>query len=271
MPHSYEELRAAAFDVLSERYKSSWGVNQYLNFQNSLAEALEARAPNTQPKNSVYQNRATLDAADAETFLELFWNLFRQGVITLGSNSSNPNFPFCRVTELGKRLAEGENGYFVHDVSGYENRIRLEIPKINEDTLLYLKEALQAFRSDCILSATVMLGVATEHTFLILIEAITGNPKHQPTFSAVDKERGVLRKLNKFRKILDQETKNLPGPIKEDLDTYFASILTIIRNYRNESGHPSGKIISREQAFVLLQIFPQYCKKMYQLIEHYSL
>ncbi|MFL6597469.1 MAG: hypothetical protein ACJ8KF_05835, partial [Chthoniobacterales bacterium] len=33
-----------------------------------------------------------------------------------------------------------------------------------------------------------------------------------------------------------------------------------------QSGHPSGKIIDREQAYILLQLFPRYCKKMYQLI-----
>jgi hypothetical protein len=41
----------------------------------------------------------------------------------------------------------------------------------------------------------------------------------------------------------------------------FGAILAVIRNFRNESGHPSGKIIEREQAYVLLS----YCKKVYQL------
>ena len=216
MPHSYEELRAAAFDVIAERVKTQWGVTQYSSFQISVATALEAQGKQSR-QDSVYSSRPTLDPADADTFLELFWNLFRQGVITLGLNDSNPNFPFCRVTEMGKRLAEGENGYFVHDVAGYEARIRLEIPKINETTLLYLKEALQAFRSECILSATVMLGVATEHTFLLLLEAIEGNPKYQSKFAPVAKERGILRKLNKFHNILDSEIKILPGEVKEDL------------------------------------------------------
>ena len=55
--------------------------------------------------------------------------------------------------------------------------------------------------------------------------------------------------------------------MKEDLDTNFSGILSIIRNFRNQSGHPSGKIIDREQAYILLQLFPPYCKKMYQLMD----
>jgi hypothetical protein len=68
-----------------------------------------------------------LDPADAETFREIFWDLFRQGVITLGVNDANPEFPWFHLTALGKRVAEGESGYFVHDVSGYEKRITHEI------------------------------------------------------------------------------------------------------------------------------------------------
>jgi hypothetical protein len=44
----------------------------------------------------------------------------------------------------------------------------------------------------------------------------------------------------------------------------------VIRTYRNESGHPTGKIIDREQTFVLLQLFIPYIKKLHQLREHFK-
>ena len=109
--------------------------------------------------------------------------MFRQGIITLGLNDSNPEFPWFHLTALGERVVAGEDAYFVHDVSGYEKRIVKEIPKIDSVTLLYLKEALQTFRAGCVLSATVMLGVATEHTFLLLIEAIERNTSHKATLN----------------------------------------------------------------------------------------
>jgi hypothetical protein len=125
-------------------------------------------------------------------FLEVFWDLFREGIISLGLDDANPQFPWFHLTALGKRVVEGEDAYFVHDVSGYEKRILKDIPSIDPITLLYLKEALQTFRAGCVLSATVMLGVATEHTFLLLIEAIDRGMKHQATFAAVSKERTIL-------------------------------------------------------------------------------
>jgi hypothetical protein len=271
MPHSYEELRTAACDVLSGRVPATYDSDQYGHLAINVAKALLERE--SQPHRPYYADHpgeALLESEDADTFLEVFWDLFRQGVITLGLNDSNREFPFFRLTALGKRIVEGEDAYFVHDVSGYEMRIAKEIPKIDGVTLLYLKEALQSFRSGCILSATVMLGVAAEHTFLLLIETIDRSTIHQPAFASVAKERTILQKVNKFRHILEQHAKALPPEIKEDLDTHFSGILSIIRNFRNQSGHPSGKIIDREQAYVLLELFPHYCKKMYQLMDHYA-
>jgi hypothetical protein len=115
-----------------------------------------------------------------------------------------------------------------------------------------------------------MLGVATEHTFLLLLETIAQNPSHSGTFANVEKQRTILQKVNKFKKNLDQQQKQLPSDIKEDLDTNFAGILSIIRNFRNQSGHPTGKIIDREQAYILLQLFIPYCKKMYQLMDYFA-
>lgn len=211
-----------------------------------------------------------MSANDRELFLEVFWSLFREGIITLGLNDANREFPFFRVTEFGRRIIAHQQAYFFHDVSSYEALITSEIPSLDVVTLLYLKEAMQSFRTGCVLASTVMLGVATEHTFLLLIEKIDQNATHAPTFASVSQQRTILQKVNKFKNILDQELRNLPSDIREDLDTHFAGILSIIRTFRNQSGHPSGKIVDREQAYVLLQLFIPYCKKMYRLMGYYA-
>jgi hypothetical protein len=115
-----------------------------------------------------------------------------------------------------------------------------------------------------------MIGVSIEHSFLKLLDVIEANPTHQATYRNVFPEKTILRKFNKFKNILDSQIATLAPDVKEDLDTNFAGILSMIRNFRNESGHPSGKIISREQCFVLLPLFIPCCKKVYQLIDHYK-
>ena len=272
MNHSFEEIRSAAIDLLAGREQARHGLEQYQGLLTAVAEVFARREGTFARPGYVGGGMfgPELSPYDREMFLEVFWSLFREGVITLGLNDSNREFPFFRVTEFGRRIAAHDRAYFFHDVASYENLVRTEVPQIDETTVQYLKEAMQSFRAGCILAATVMLGVATEHTFLLLLEKIDRSAAHSATFASVAKERTILQKVNKFKAILDQHSRSLPQAVKEDLDTHFAGILSIIRAFRNQSGHPTGKILDREQAYVLLQLFIPYCKKMHQLMAHLS-
>ena len=114
-----------------------------------------------------------------------------------------------------------------------------------------------------------MLGEATEHTFELLLESTQENPNWAEKFSGAVNEKWALRRINKFKEVLEENIGDIPREIKEDMDTNFAGIISVIRNFRNESGHPTGKVVSREQAFVLLQLFIPYCKKLYALIDFF--
>ncbi len=265
MTHSYEEIRRVVIDLLSGRESPSYDLSQYEHLRLSVGDVFTRREGKTPDSYN-----SQLDNKDNEIFMEVFWDLFRQGIITLGVNNSNKEFPWFRVTGLGNKIIQNQSGYFFHDVSSYEEIIKSEIPTINEITLLYLKESMQAFQSGCLLSATVMLGVASEHTFTLLLESTQKNAPWKTIFSKTTEEKGALRKINKFKKILEGHIGTLPRELKEDLDTQFSGIISIIRNFRNESGHPTGKIVSREQVFVLLQLFIPYCKKLYALIEFFK-
>lgn len=267
MPHSYEELRAAALDILTDRERVYYPPNQYEHLSLGLGEVFARREGRIQPGSS----GATypLDAHDKEALLELFWDLFRQGIISLGINDNNREFPFFRLTQTGRRFATGGNAYFFHDVASYEGAIRREVPNVDDATLLYLKEAMQAFRSGCLLSATVMLGVAAEHTFMLLLERIEASATHRTTFANVFAERTLLQKFNKFRNLLEPLVRALPAEVREDLDTHLSGILSVLRTFRNNAGHPTGLVPEREQTFVLLQLVIPYMKKQYQLMQVY--
>jgi hypothetical protein len=275
MSHSYEEIRSAAVDILAGRESYGRDINQYQTLMNAVADVLEKRSGDGSGGRSrstfnSFSSSANLSRGEKSHFQEVFWDLFRQGVITLGVDDQNREFPFFRVSRYGERILQNQSTYFVHDVSSYEKRIKKEVPEIDDLTLLYLKESLQAFRSDLILSSTVMLGVATEHVFMTLLETIEQHPEASGTYRNVFTQRGILRKFNKFRNILDQNQSELDSEVKEDLDTHLSGILSVIRVFRNESGHPTGKIVEREQCYVLLNLFIPYCSKVYQLIEHFK-
>src|SRR5262249_55281257 len=109
-----------------------------------------------------------------------------------------------------------------------------------------------------------------EHTFLLMLETVENNAAHGATYRTVYDQKTILQKFNRFKNILDQNLRALPDQTKEDLDTHFAGLLSVIRTFRNQSGHPTGKILDREQAFVLLQLFIPYCRKLYQLRAYFA-
>jgi len=263
--HSYEEIRKIAIAILAGKEKVKYDPSQFEHLRVGIAEVIQKRETPSTSRDDNYGNPRLSDHDDL-FFQEVFWDLFRQGIITFGMDRMNTQFPWFRVSSYGERLLlHNQDPYFFHDVSTYEVLIKQNIPDIDEVTLLYLKESLQAFMSGCMLSSSVMLGVAAEHSFEQLLEIISRNPKFETIFKSVYKERSILPKLNKFKTILDQHIGEFTPEIREDLDTNFSGIIAIIRNFRNESGHPSGKIISREQCYILLKLFIPYCKKIYQL------
>ncbi len=265
MSHSYEEIRAVAIDLLCGRARGRYGNEQFENFKANIGTVLAERRRGQ--RSARYSGDGDeLSFEDDRLADEVFWDLFRQGIITLGLDRSNQGFPWFRVSSFGKKVLEQNEPYFFHDVSSYEDAIHKAVPAIDETIMLYAKEAKQAYLSGCLLSATVMIGVATEGAFLKMLDAIEQNSTWSPTFKNVFNERTVLPKLNKFQALAEQHLmKLLPSDLKENFSTDFLGVLNMIRNARNESGHPSGKIIPREECFVLLRLFIPCCKKIYDL------
>jgi hypothetical protein len=73
-------------------------------------------------------------------------------------------------------------------------------------------------------------------------------------------QRTVLQKFGKFKAALEQHVlSSLPPDLKEDWKVQFDGVLSGIRTFRNDARHPSGKIMEREQVYVLLQMFIPYC------------
>jgi len=268
--YTYEEIRDAAVDILAGRVNIT--AKQYDHLKHGVGEVLIYRKTGAYP-NQYYDD--VMSSSNSDIFLEVFWDLFRQGIITLGLNDlkGNRQFPFFRVSAHGKKILENQAVYFYHDVSSYETVIKQQVPNIDDITLIYLREAMESFYSSCYLSSSVMLGVASEHTFLKLLEKIENNAKYSSKFQTVFKERNISRKFAEFKKNLNQEINqnniNLKPEIKENLDSNLDGIMNTIRNFRNDSGHPSGNIISREQCYVNLNLFIPYCKKAYQLIDYF--
>jgi hypothetical protein len=265
--HSYEELRDVVMDVLHQHIS---GNNQYQALIENVARVINQReSPGTNLGTGMaYQGAAAaLHPSDRDKLLEIFWDLFRQGVITLGLNDNNPQWPWFRLSRFGESDAARQPFRF-HDTASYTALITKAVPDILPAARMYLEEAVAAFYSGCFLAATVMLGVAAEAEFLRLIDVANKNAKIGKSFDKAAKERFIRAKIEAFRKGLEPHLKALPEAVKEDLDINLNAVQSIIRIARNEAGHPSGtQPPSREQVYINLQIFAPYAAQVRRLRE----
>ena len=269
MAHSYEEIRDASFQVLS-KITSPTSLRQYNDLKIEVGKVLDEFDGRSQRPPSTYPAETALGKEDSEILREVFWDLFRQGIVILGIDETNKSFPFFKVTSWGERAVRENDTYFITDTTKFEQRLKNEIPNIDDITILYLRESFQAFRVRCTISSAVMLGVAAEHIFQLLLDQLESNPQQKTKFRNVFKERSILKKINRFKAIITSEQASFTQEVRESFDTQFLGIQSLIRIYRNESGHPTGKVIDREQAFVNLRLFIPFGKMVHYFMSHYK-
>jgi hypothetical protein len=263
--HSYEELRDVVMDVLYQRIPDN---NQYQALIENVSRTIN-RFENSNIDLGAgfgYQGAATaLHPSDRDKLLEIFWDLFRQGVITLGLDDNNPQWPWFRLSRFGESDAARQPFRF-HDTTSYVSLINKAVPDILPAARMYLEEAVAAFYSGCFLAATVMLGVAAEAEFLRLIDIAKMNATIGKSFEKAANEKFIRAKIEAFRRGLEPNLKSLHNATKDDLDINLNAVQSIIRVARNEAGHPSGaQPPSREQVYIYLQIFVPFAVQVMRL------
>jgi hypothetical protein len=216
------------------------------------------RRPFASPENIPF------DGHDRELVRDVFWDLFRQGFITLGDGGSAA-FPFFRLSYFGERSLGTQSPYRFHDTSSFINLVKTAVPDMFPRAITYLEEAVAAFYADCLLSCCVMLGVAGEVEFLRLVDAAVKNATYGSSFSVVTKQQTVRQKIVKFRDCLKPLLKSLPHEAVDDLDTNFSMIQSVLRIARNEAGHATAEIPEREQVYVYMQLFVPFARQMMRL------
>jgi|HubBroStandDraft_5_1064220.scaffolds.fasta_scaffold107012_2 hypothetical protein len=262
--HSYEEIREVVIDILVKRETTTYEPNQWANLSSGVAEVFGRRtAVPGRPQNRHDQPR--LHPYDAELVRDVFWDLFRQGFITLGLNDSNPGWPWFRLSHYGQNALLTQSPYRFHDTTSYLNLVKTEIPDISTEALSYLDEAVAAFYADCLLASCVMLGVAAEAEFLRLVDAACASQTYGAKFTPIAKLSFIRQKITKFHDILKPLISKLPKDATEDLETNLSAIQSILRIARNDAGHPTGATLQREQVYVFLQLFVPFARQIMRL------
>lgn len=262
---SYEQMRSVVVQALRKG-----GADQLTELYRSVAEAAcQLGIATKEGEVRMLGRDSALCPEDAACAQNIMWDLIIEGVVRPGLNDGmNNNLPFYHITEWGKKVISG-GGPTPYDPDGYVARLKRDIPTLDEVILTYLNESLHTFRIGCLLSSTISLGCACEKALLLLIEAYGDYlpESSRRKFHESTQRRMIKHQFEAFRKSVDGLLRaKLPGDLEDGLDVELNAIFDIIRNQRNDAGHPTGKEIERERAYANLVVVPVYFKKVYALI-----
>lgn len=212
-----------------------------------------------------------MQTEDENKIREIVWDLIIERVLTIG-DYHNDSWPWLSLTEYGKKYI-GSEYPLPNDITGYFTRLTNEIPQIDLVIKTYLEESIRTYNINQLMSSTITLGCASEKALLLLIES------YQTSFTDEAKKASFLKKIenksikvkfDEFDKSINQILASLPYGLREYYSRNLGGIFEMIRNNRNDAGHPTGKSIDKDTLFVSLQLFIPNCKYVYTLITHFN-
>jgi hypothetical protein len=265
--HSYEEIREVVIDILLERERVLHKPTQFVALVSSVEEVFGRRDGSVTSGAYFGSGAGHSNPQDAELVRDVFWDLFRQGYITLGLNNSNPNWPFFRLSHFGSRTLATQGPNRFHDATSFLALVRGEVPDIGDDAIRYLDEAVASFYAGCLLSACVMLGVAAEAEFVRLLDVAGQSATYPGAFTPAARPGFIRTRITKFQTALKPiQSQLVPRADFEDVETNLSLIQSVLRIARNEAGHPSAQPApGREQVYVYLQLFVPFARQLMKL------
>ncbi len=267
----YREFLSLTMEVLARLPRSQWAelVEQVLREG-------ERRQLLTHTQGMTIGGRTMEAVAVGEFVREAMWECLLRRIIVFGSDHNHPDFPFYRVTEYGASVLKDSAKPQPYDPDGFLRYFRDACPSADPAVRSYLAEAVQAFNADCVRSAAVMIGCASEKLLLLLAEtfedAISDSEKKVKFTKEIDSKRIIYAKFAVLRDRLDRMVlaKKLPHALGETVASELPSGFEMLRRCRNAAGHPDvPENVTSDTVFLNLRAFIEYARRMQALIDHF--
>ena len=266
-------MDAARGFVMQALREGGWNqLNTLLGVVGIVKARSEGVNPNLHP--SYMGGKQFLARGDETILTEVIWSLIIQGILVPGIDDSNPNLPFLRLTEYGRRCVD-EDRLLPHDPDGYLREFQTALPDADPTILVYLTESLQCDIHGLHKASAVMLGGASEQAILLLVDScansIADMPIRERITSELAKAPSIFRKYEIFEKRFSAAKASIPKDLTSNVDSLLRGVFDLIRSGRNDAGHPaSGTEINRDAIYSHLKLFTPYCRRIYGLIEWFS-
>src|SRR5262249_14977514 len=104
--HTYEEIRDVVIEVLLRPPPDT--VTRFArNGFPGLVAGVGVVFFQREDRQVLPTDGDRLHPLDRELVRDVFWDLFRQGIITLGINDANPAWPWYRLSHFGEKALQG--------------------------------------------------------------------------------------------------------------------------------------------------------------------
>ena len=262
--HSYEEIRDVVIYIMQNAHTN--GVNEFGKLSDLTALALYKRDGVAQSRRSFSHGAsAQLHPKDSEIMLEIVWDLFRQGIITLGLDAANPGWPWLRLSGFGEKALQQSPPRF-YDRPGFMKKLHSEVSDISPEAVVYLEEAVAAFYVERLLSTCVMLAAAAEVEFQRLLDVAKNSVVYGKYFSRIGDHLTIRTRMTRFQEAIKPALGFLTKSTTADLETNLNIIQSVIYIARNESDRPTGAHSpSRDQVYVYLQFFIPFARQLMRM------
>jgi hypothetical protein len=101
-------MRQIVIDIIAESATAGYFGGLKLAVAERLKEP-STQAPLVGAFSYSHSSSSQLSHTDSVLLTEVFWDLFREGIITLGSNADNANFPHYRPSRLFDQKTRSES------------------------------------------------------------------------------------------------------------------------------------------------------------------
>lgn len=218
--------------------------------------------------------RAAAPKSDQPTYhqiMEAVWSLIAQGLAYIDYSQSAAENWELHLTESGRAAAADEEGN-PDDPAGYMRRLLSSVPGISDVVKGYAQEALLAYNARLYRASAVMLGVASEAAVLDVAASLANTMKESEARQYLEtvnaKKQNYIAKFEVFQQKLRSKKDLLPEEVANGFDLMMNAVGDLLRVYRNDAGHPTGLLVSRDDCFIHLRMFLLYAKKLYLLKSH---
>ena len=190
--------------------------------------------------------------------------------------TADPGICGFRLTKYGEQLLQGLP---IDRPNKYIDYLESQVPNIDSQIIAYVRESLHSYNLGCYFAASVMLGVAAERLFELLVDAYTNsiqNPNAQQQFRQRTANRGISQQYDEFKKKLPDLVGSNgitaeDGPsatrFRQEFKHAIGITFDLIRSYRDYAAHPRDGEVPRHIIKGNLDAFPLFCQRLYQAIE----